>query len=267
MNGNQIVWIVVGLVCAVGLIWLAFFLLRAWLFGRFVVRNFKRCNVVVDGKKGKGKDLLFQYVINKRRKCYYSNIDYGGSCEHIEVKDISVSPNTYQNFIVGKVEQVPRRMVEKKDIYISDGGIYLPSYMDSLLYKQFPSFPIYYALSRHLADHNIHVNVQNVGRLWKALREQADFFVHVKENIKLPFFILVKCYTYDNVQSAIECVAPVKSRWFNKFSKAEVDIYNANKGEIKGGWLIIPKWTIKYNTRALEPILYGEQPRIYEDAK
>lgn len=249
---------------AIGGIFLIVFAVKSWLFGRFVVRNFQRCNVVVDGKKGKGKDLLFQYVISKRRKAYYSNIDYGGKYEHVEVRDISVAPNTYAEFIKGKVTEVPRRFAERKDVYLSDGGIYLPSYMDSQLYKAYPSFPIYYALSRHLADHNIHVNVQNLGRLWKALREQADFFVHVKSNLKLPFFILVKCYTYDNINSAMEAIAPLKGRWFNKFSKAETDVYNATHGEIRGGWIALRKSKIAYNTRALEPVLYGEQERIVE---
>jgi len=248
----------------IGVVLLIVFLIRAWLFGRFVKRNFQRCNVVVDGKKGKGKDLLFQYVINKRKAPYYSNIDYGGKYEPIKVKDISVNPNTYVDFINDRITQCKRTMKERKDVYISDGGIYLPSYMDSQLYKAFPSFPIYYALSRHLADHNIHVNVQNVGRLWKALREQADFFVHVETNVKLPFFILVKCITYDNVNSATETLKPIRGRWFNKFSKAEVDVFNAQHGDIRGGWVIIPKWRIKYNTRALEPVLFGDQPRIVE---
>lgn len=263
MNGLFLGIVLVGL--GIGLLLLIVFLVRAWLFGRFIVGNFRRCNVVVDGKKGKGKDLLFQYVIAKRKAPYYANIDYGGRYENIKVRDIDVSPNTYREFIADHVSVVKRKMVERKDVYISDGGIYLPSYMDSQLYKAYPSFPIYYALSRHLADSNVHVNVQNVGRLWKALREQADFFVHIKTNVKIPFFILVKCWTYDNVNSAMACVAPVKTRLFNKFSKAETDVYNAQYGEMRSGWVIIPKWRIKYNTRALEPVLYGEQPRILEE--
>lgn len=257
--------VIVAIASVIGLLFLVVFVVKAVLFGKFVKKNFQRCNVVVDGKKGKGKDLLFQYVIDKRKAPYYSNIDYGGAYTPIRVKDIDVSPNTYVDFINDKVTEVKRRFVERKDIYISDGGIYLPSYMDSQLYKAFPSFPIFYALSRHLADANIHVNVQNVGRLWKALREQADFFVHVKSNVRLPFFILIKCYTYDDVNSAMQALAPLKGRFFNKFSKAETDVYNASHGEIRGGWIILPKWRIKYNTRALEPVLYGEQPRIVEE--
>lgn len=241
------------------------FLVRAWLFGRYLVKNFRRCNVVVDGKKGKGKDLLFQYVIDKRKAPYYSNIDYGGAYTPIKMKDVSVSPNTYQNFLEDRVEVVKRQFVERKDIYLSDGGIYMPSFMDSQLYKLYPSLPLYYPLSRHSAEHNIHVNVQNLPRLWKALREQADFFVHVKTNIKLPFFIFVKCNAYDNIDSAMRTLEPIRGRLLNKYSKAEVDLFHAEHGEIRGGWIILRKSRIKYDTRALEKVLYGEQPRIVEE--
>ena len=70
-----IVVAVIVMICAA----ILFFLVRSWLLGKHIVRQFQRCNVVVDGKKGKGKDVLFQYVIHKRKEPYYANIDYGGN--------------------------------------------------------------------------------------------------------------------------------------------------------------------------------------------
>lgn len=118
--------------------------------------------------------------------------------------------------------------------------------------------PIYYALSRQLADHNIHANVQNYGRLWKALREQADFYVTCKKTIKLPFFLLTKCITYEKLESASRELLPIKNRMLNKYSKAEVDQYNATNGAITIGWVIQRKRKIKYDTRAFEKLLYDE---------
>ena len=46
---------------------------------REMISNFKKCNVIVFGKKGTGKDLIFQKVINCRKDTYYSNISYGGN--------------------------------------------------------------------------------------------------------------------------------------------------------------------------------------------
>jgi hypothetical protein len=253
---------IVFVALAFGLVVLLVFLLRCWLFGRHLVRNFERSNVVVDGHKGKGKDLVFQYVIRKRKAPYYANIEYGGEFEKIDPLDISVYPNTYENFIGGKVVEVPRRFAEGKDIYLSDGGIYFPSYADSILHKTYKSLPLYYPMSRHLANHNIHVNIQNLERLWKPIREQADFFVHVRGRVILPFFILVRANTYDKYQSALQCLDPVKPRLLNKFSKSESDVYKATNGEIKTGWIIVRKSKIDYDTRAFEKVIYGDQPRI-----
>lgn len=256
--------VIAALVVAVGAFFLALFAVKAWLFGRHVRRNFERSNVVVDGHKGKGKDLVFQYVVNKRKAPYYANIGYGGDYENIDPREISVSPNTYENFINGDVHIVGRKFVERKDVYISDGGIYFPSYADSILHKTYKSLPLYYPMSRHLADHNVHVNIQNLERLWKPIREQADFFVHVRGRLILPFVILVHANTYDKYQSALQCLDPVKPRLMNKFSKAETDVYKASNGEIKTGWLVVWKKSIKYDTRAFEKIIYGDQPRIEE---
>lgn len=261
---QTIILIVLGL----AVLFLIVFVIRAWLFGGELCRNFQRCNVVVDGKKGKGKDLVFQYVINRRKKPYYSNIDYGGKHDPIKLEQVSTKPNTYIDFISEKLKPTEAgRLYEKQDVYISDGGVFLPSYMDSTLYKLYASMPIYYALSRHLAEHNIHVNIQNESRLWKALREQADYFVHVQKNIKLPHFILLKLYTYEKEESVQRVIKPMKRRLFNKFSKAEADQFEAEHGEIKGGWLIIRKKSIKYDTRAFEKKLYGDTPRNYRPKK
>lgn len=252
------VYIIIAIIAFIALWWL----FKAWLFKRELVKEFRRCNVIVAGKKGAGKDLLFQEIIRKRKEPYYANINYGGKCTLVSPKEISVEPNTYENFIKGEVHEVQRVFKERTDFYISDGGIFLPSYMDSTLYKTFKSLPIFYALSRHLCAANVHVNVQNFGRLWKALREQADSYVLVKRTISLPRYLLVRATIYDNYESAEQKLEPMKKRWFNKYSKTEYDLYEAQHGYIKKGWVIIKKKNIKYDTRAFEKIIYGEQPRI-----
>lgn len=258
--------VVLAVFLGIALIFLLIFVIRAWLFGKHVVRQFERSNVIVAGKKGKGKDLLFQYVIKKRKMPYYANIPYGGDYLPVKLKEIAAEGNTFHEFLQGKVKQSPRRFLENTDIYISDGGVFLPSFADSILDKYYPEMPPYYALSRHTANHNIHVNVQNFERLWKKLREQADYYILVKKRIILPHFILIKAIGYDKLQSAINALEPVKGRFFNKFSRAERDIYEASNGEIKSGWIIVSKSMIDYDTRAFEPILYGDQKRLYHSS-
>jgi len=261
---TMVVWIIF-IAAMIGAIFAVVFLVRAWLFKRHLKREFTRCNVIVAGKKGSGKDLLFQAMINARKKPYYANISYGGKYRHVGLREISLSPNTPQDFIKDNITMIERCFTEDTDIYISDGGIYLPSYLDSVLYKQFPSLPIFYPLSRHISHSNIHVNVQNFGRVWKALREQADAFVYVKKTLSLPGFLLIRATWYDKYESAEARLEPVRNRIFNKYSKAETDIYKASNGDIRQGWFIMRKASVKYDTRAFEKVLYGDQPRIMAD--
>lgn len=231
-------------------------LIKYFFFTRYVLNNFKTCNVIVAGKKGRGKDLLFQYVINHRKDYYYSNISYGGKNKIVQLKDVSCEPNTYFKLINNQVEKTPHRFKDGKDIYISDIGNFLPSYMDSTLYKQFPSMPLLYSLSRHLYNNNIHCNTQNIERGWKALREQADFYIQVKYTYKIFGLIFItKMITYDRYESAKQNLLPLKVRLFNKQSKAQFDLYRATNGNIRSGVIIQFKHQLKYNTRAFEKIL------------
>lgn len=245
--------IIIGL--AIGLFIGIFLIVRNALVNRNTLYNFKHCNVIVAGKKGSGKDLLFQWVINKRKDFYYSNISYGGAHKIVKLKQVSCEPNDYNNIVNDKIEKQKHTFREGKDIYISDIGIYLPSYMDSTLYKKFPSMPILYALSRHLYNNNIHCNTQNIERGWKALREQADYYIIVKKTYKLPFILITKYYAYERYESARQGLTPLKPRLLNKYSKAETDIYKATNGEIQKGYIFQLKRKLKYNTRAMENIL------------
>lgn len=235
--------------------------IKAILFKKHLLDNFKRCNVIVAGKKGTGKGLVFQYVINHRHDDYYSNINYSQKYDKrfhriYSLNQVSTMPNTYLSFINNQFERTPHLFKEGKDIYIDDIGVFLPSYMDSTLYKKFPSMPIFYALSRHLYNSNVHCNTQNIERGWKALREQADFYIQVRKTIKLfGFFFITFMTTYDRYQSALQNLRPIKTRMLNKYSKAQVDVFNAQNGMIKNGFIIQTKRTLHYDTRAFEKVL------------
>lgn len=247
--------IIILIAILVGLLLLIVLLIKHHLFVSNLLWNFKHCNVLVAGKKGTGKDLLFQYVINKRKEVHYGNINYGENTREIKLKYVSCEPNDYNAIVNDDIKPQEHSIKEGADIYISDIGVFLPSYMDSKLYQKFPSMPIFYALSRHLYANNVHCNTQNIERGWKALREQADFYCICKRTYKLPFFLITKVYTYDNYESAKKNIKPLKARLLNKYSKAEVDIYNATNGDIRVGHIIQRKSKIKYDTRAFEKIL------------
>lgn len=219
--------------------------------------EFNRCNVIVYGKKGTGKDLLFQKVINLRKKEYHANISYGGNYHHIEMADLELKGNTYDNFIKGNINICQKPPYESQDIYFSDIGTIAPSQCDSTLHKTYPSFPITYALSRHLYANNIHCNCQNLGRVWKALREQADFYIKCRRKLSIGPFIISFITFYDKYESANNNILPMKVRFSNEDSRALADQFTATNGLIQNRFFIQLKKNISYDTRAYHRIVFG----------
>jgi hypothetical protein len=238
-----------------GFLLICFFilLLVSWLNGKRL-RSYFNSSVIVFGKKGTGKDLIFQYVINHSKKAqkdaYYSNLNYGGKFVETNVKDISVNPNTFLTLINGQYTQVSWDFHNKCDIYLSDCGIYLPSQYDGTLDKLFPSFPIAYALSRQLNENNIHLNTQALGRVWLKVREQGEYYIKANKTISIFGYLITFWTAFDRYQSALDDVRPMSGRLFNKFSKAEKDTFYAMHGDIKKGFIIQCKKKIKYDTFA-----------------
>jgi hypothetical protein len=243
-----------------------YILVRASLNLSFVVRQFQRNNVVVFGKKGSGKDMLFQQVINARKKFHYSNINYHTKTLPIIMNDISLFPNTYEDMINGKITKLKPNLTERYDIYISDAGVMLPSQYDWLLHKKYPSLPLLYALQRHLYASNMHVNVQALSRVWKPIRELADGYIQCEKTIWIgPIYIQLITY-YDRYNSAEQSLLPIKRRIINGHSDALADQYIATNGLIKPMFLIGTKKHITYDTRYFRSVFFltpdGQQDAI-----
>lgn len=257
------------LVLLIGTILIGYFIIRSRMNLSFLVKQFERNNVVVFGKKGAGKDMLFQQIINARNKHHYSNIPFGKKTLPIVMNDISLWPNTYEEMINGKITKVKPNLNERFDIYISDAGVMLPSQYDWLLHKKYPSLPLLYALQRHLYASNMHVNVQSLSRVWKPIRELADGYVQSERVIWLgPIYIQFVTY-YDRYESAERSLLPMKRRIVNGMSDAIADQYIATNGLIKPMYLMGTKKRIQYNTRYFKDVFFlkptGQSDTIVSD--
>lgn len=251
--------LVIILIISFILLFLIIFFVKNHLKVKEMVKEFKRSNVIVYGKKGTGKDLIFNYVINKRKDTYYSNIDYGGDYKYIETGELTTG-NTYLDFIQDDIKVIEKDdLREGKDIYLSDCGIILPSQYDSSLHKIFPSFSSYYALSRHLYNSNVHCNTQSLSRVWKALREQADYYVNTRFTIHLFGLLVTKVYTYDNYPSAEKNIRPYKlKKGLNDRTAQELyQEFESVNGVIKSMYVIQKAKDIKYDTRAYHSYIFG----------
>lgn len=191
------------------------------LMDKWLVDEFSRCNVIVFGKKGTGKDLLFAHVIWLRNEPHYANIQYTEATELFNLNELNLGNNTFFDVISGNINKLDRNIKVGQDVYISDGGVYLGCQNDKELDKAYPSMPMRFALSRQLDQNNIHVNVQALGRIWIKLREQADSFIWIRGSTFHQDYILVHTVCYDRYDSAVNFLLPQHGR---KYKAAHGDI-------------------------------------------
>lgn len=199
---------------------------------RKIIKYFDSGNVMVYGAKGKGKDLLFGNVIARRRQAYVSNLDYGGNRAVLDFDKLDVATNTYKDFINGTIKQYIYPYQWGDDIYISDVGVYLPSQYCNELNRDYKYFPEFFALSRQIAEVNVHCNTQALNRAWDKLREQcADTYIYCRWCIYIPFIhkVIQSITIYDSYESALRKVRPFKRPIQSR--KAVADNNNQTKND------------------------------------
>ena len=253
---------IITILLFVFLLFLLYLILKSSLNMSYIIKVFKRNNVIVFGKKGTGKDMLFQAVINKRNEIHYSNILYTKSKTLLlKISEITLFPNSYENLINDNVEKIQPNLFEKHDIYLSDGGTYLPSQYDYMLHKKYTSLPLFYALQRHLYNSNFHVNVQSLSRLWKPLRELADGYFKMESTTFIgPFYFITLTY-YDRYESAEQSLLPMTDKILNAVNNGLAAQYKATNGIIKPMFLIGLKRKVFYDTRHFKKVFLKEKEK------
>lgn len=238
---------------------------------RKILKLFDSGNVCVVGLRGCGKDMLFANVVARRKQPYISNTDY--HCKKSPFMKLSFDrlniKNNYKNFISGEIVPYDYPYPEKCDIYIGDCGIYLPSQYCNELNKLYPEFPAFYALSRHIADCNVHFNVQNLNRVWDKLREQSDIYIRTTSCKVIHKYVFQSVVVYDKYQSCVDRVEPFRPTpcpLFGKEARAIVQQTNAEAkrryfelyGNVKR-YLLIYKNKSEYDTRLFKGVLSCEK--------
>lgn len=177
----------------------------------------------------------------------------------IKVSDINVDPNTPLDILKGDFKKVLggwNPNFEGAPVFLDDCGIYLPNYMDTQLKKLYPSLPVAYALWRHCYNAPIHINSQDPQRVWKPLREQQEMWIYCRGARSFGPWLFVKATIYDKESSAIARLSPMKSFFFNKFNKAELNKFEAENGYIKNITFCCLKKNHRFNSRYFLPRLY-----------
>jgi len=142
----------------------------------------------------------------------------------------------------------------------------LPSQYCNILDKVYPGLPMFYALTRHAFNSNIHLNTQYLGRVWNKLREQADYYIKACWVLNLGFFLFCKVTVYDRYDTAIQEVSPLKHS-HNRDQKSTIDIFNSQYGLIKNKYYFILKNHISYDTRVFHKYLFGRKAPTKKELK
>lgn len=236
-----------------------------------IIRIYKRNSVSVCGMKGRGKDLLTANVVVRRKIPYISNVDYGGYRIKFDYNDIRL-PNTYKDFIEGKIKKFDYKFADKMDIYLSDCGVYFPSQYCNELNKEYKELPTFIALSRQIGECAVHFNSQALNRVWDKIREQSDIYILCRRcwYIKIPFFpiVLQRITIYDKYESANERRLPLRiplPLLANKEMRLQRTIklneYESAHGKIKSRWLIYRNKS-NYNTRIFKEMMNGKDNEL-----
>lgn len=251
-----IISVIIAFIGILGVIWA----LRFKRGIKAVNECFLNGNVIVFGLKGCGKDLTFNKVINYQNRPCYANIPYNKLlCTIKPIKDFSVEPNTFETLLNDDIKIVKKINKENTDYYISDGGNFLPSQYNNILCKLYPSLPLYYSLNRHLTNSCIHINTQNLMRVWDKLREHTAFFIKAAGTYKIFGFLITRVIIYDKQDTAKAQLEPYKATGIIKRaeSRANEEQFKAQNGRVEEHWIIQHKSKVYYDSRYFHRLLYG----------
>lgn len=233
-----------------------------------IKRYFELGSVCVCGVKGSGKDLLTGNVIVRRNKPYISNVNYDGKKQsnffQIDYDKLNTHNDCF-DFINGTITPMSWEYPDGTDVYISDASIYFPNYNTLPLNKRYEGIINFNCLSRHIGDTRVHVNAQNISRIWEKLPEHCDTFIRCIRSIYIKHIDLViqRVIVYERRDSCEQRIPPMPKQRFNFKPKSDFDrqayelqriSYQAKYGEITPYTLVYINRS-KYDTRAFRKIL------------
>lgn len=224
---------------------------------RSIIRSFEKGNVCVCGMMGTGKDVLFGNVINRIKRPYISNLDYGG--QRIKFKPWMLNfNNTWRNLMEDHINRFEYIFPDRFHFYMSDLGIYMPSQNQSELCKEYPYIPTSMPMMRQVAGAWFHANCQVPNRIWDKAREHFDIWYRcIFCKVLFGKIVIQYLIEYDKYQSVVDRVPPFPLRrpLLNKDRQQLYDIQKSNylisHGKVKPKFLIY--WNrSKHNTRGFK---------------
>jgi hypothetical protein len=236
-------------------------------------------NVIIHGGRRKGKGLLFQYFINMFRSPVLCNIEYGFNSVVLDPETYfnSIQPNTAREFLQNKVKIVPKEDSWEGSPYaLDDTALKFPNYEDTLLKKLYPSISLFIPVQGHLYDSFTVLNIQDIERSYKILRElQTDGYIKALSTkgwgyvwSRLPIlknYVFIKWRFHEKLQSALDNVVPFErlgivssnNALYTTTPAALKEMYIGQHGEIEDGFIWLKKKDIFFDTRIYHETFFG----------
>lgn len=241
--------------------------------------NYAEGNTIIHGGRGKGKGILFQYLALKQSEIL-SNVYFGTNTIITDPKQFfeSIKPNTSKMMVEGTHQTVIKNdKWEGVPYLLDDTAVYFPNYLDNLLKSIYPSMSLMIPIQRHLYDSWTCLNVQDIERVYKVLRElQTDGYIKALKTMgkgyiwnRLPVlrkYMFTKWRYHEKIDSAINNVLPFsKLGLINRTSdplytttaSAMKEVYEGQNGVIVDGFIFLKKKHIYYDTRYFHKVLFG----------
>lgn len=226
---------------------------------------FKKLSVVLCGKRGKGKDVIFSYISYGKK--HNSNIILQKNTNLISLDNLYIPNLTRQKLVHNDFEPIKRDNFEFFDniTLISDTGIFFPNWDENNLKKDYSSLPITWAIWRHLYDNGCHFNIQKCGRLWKLLREQIEDVIEIKSFSKGLFWFKLKLIHYERVEDAELGLLPLKKSFLKRRENIEVE--NSKRGLIEEFTVLIPKYKVNHDTKYFRKVVFINEEQKTKNKK
>lgn len=220
---------------------------------------FKKLSIVLCGKRGKGKDVIFSYIAKGKK--HNSNIILQPNTNVIKLNDLIIPNLSREKLINDTFSKIDRENYKKFDnmTLISDAGIYFPNWDENNLKKEYKELPITWAIWRHLFNNGCHFNIQKCGRLWKLLREQIEDVIEIENINKGIFYFKLKLIHYERLEDAELGLKPLKKPILKTKKDNNLSIENSKRGKIEEFNVLIPKRYIKHDTKYFRKVVFNEE--------
>lgn len=210
-------------------------------------------NTLIAGLPRTGKGLLMAQLIYLRGEKHYCTQRYNNQTEVIDVVDVSMGENTYEDVLQGIIRPFERVFEKDCRIYLPDTALTLPCQYWKELDKNFKSMPLFFPLTGQMHNYIV-ADCQQFNRLWDKLREQMGAYILVDGHKEFKKYFILDILYYEKYETALSGRGP-----YYGFNRIEFERKN---GKIEQHSIKVYKKYLEYDTEYFAHKFLIEEEKI-----